>query len=94
MKICASGVLVGILSLTACGTGADSTTTAPPSVLADQTGEIRDMWDKPPLEPVEPGTYFLDPDLDPSTPCAWCTTSNRTDGRCGQVRSSSRVTDT
>jgi len=68
MKNCASGVLIGILSLTACGTGADSTTAAPPSVLADQTGEIQDMWDKPPLEPVEPGTYFLDPDLDPSTP--------------------------
>jgi hypothetical protein len=26
------------------------------------------MWDMPLLGPLEPGTYFIDPDLDPSTP--------------------------
>jgi len=28
----------------------------------------RDIWSFEPLAPIEPGTYFIDPDLDPSTP--------------------------
>lgn len=57
-----------MLALSACGTGDASSTTTPPATVADQTGEIQNMWDQPLLRPVEPGTYFIDPDLDPSTP--------------------------
>ena len=32
------------------------------------TPSIQDIWDFQPLAPIEPGTYFIDPDLDPSTP--------------------------
>jgi hypothetical protein len=28
----------------------------------------QDIWSFAPLGPIEPGTYFIDPDLDPSTP--------------------------
>jgi hypothetical protein len=42
--------------------------TSPPTTVGDQTEEIQDMMDRPHLQPVEPGTYFMDPDLDPATP--------------------------
>ena len=29
---------------------------------------IQDIWELPPFARLEPGTYFIDPDLDPSTP--------------------------
>ena len=32
------------------------------------TRTIRDIWDFQPLAPIPPGTYSIDPDLDPSTP--------------------------
>lgn len=61
MKVWKPGVMVGILTLAACGSGAAS-----PTTVVDQ--EVQDMWDLPLLQPVEPGIYFMDPDLDPSTP--------------------------
>lgn len=60
--------LLGMLTLAACGPGAVSATTASPTTVVGQSEEIQDMWAMPVLEPVEPGTYFMDPDLDPSTP--------------------------
>lgn len=35
---------------------------------ADTAPVVRDMMDSEPLGPIEPGTYFIDADLDPSTP--------------------------
>ena len=32
------------------------------------TPSIRDIWELQPFAPLEPGTYFIDPDLDPATP--------------------------
>ena len=65
------GVLVVtlIFALTACGSGAVAPTT-PPTTPGDPspTQGIQNIWDLPQLAPIEPGTYFMDPDLDPSTP--------------------------
>jgi hypothetical protein len=59
-----------ILTLTACGSGADPATTTTPTTQRDSgpTDGIRDIMELPGLGPIEPGTYFMDPDLDPSSP--------------------------
>lgn len=44
---------------------------APSSVAPSETDTapaVRDMMDFEPLGPIEPGTYFIDADTDPSTP--------------------------
>jgi hypothetical protein len=48
--------------------GTDTTTspTAPSEPTASPT--IQNIMDLPPFSPLEPGTYFIDPDADPSTP--------------------------
>jgi hypothetical protein len=49
--------------------GADTTATsptAPSEPTASHT--IQDIMELEPFAPLEPGTYFIDPDLDPSTP--------------------------
>jgi hypothetical protein len=69
------------LVLTGCSAAAPAGTTAPtraPSpalTLAPSaepspspTASAQDIWDLEPLGPIEPGTYFIDPDLDGSTP--------------------------
>lgn len=56
-----------VLALSACGLEAVPDPTAPPTTPGNQTQEVQDMWTLPLLGPVEPGTYFVDPDLDPST---------------------------
>jgi hypothetical protein len=45
-----------------------------------------------PLSPVEPGSYFIDADLDPSTSSGSCSTSPPRDGRAGSERRSSAPT--
>jgi hypothetical protein len=55
------------LALGACGPETMSSAPSTPSTV-DQDREIQDMWGQPQLEPVKPGTYFMDPDLDPTTP--------------------------
>jgi hypothetical protein len=55
-----------IFALTACGSGTVSVPTTPPTTPATQG--IQNIWDLPKLAPIEPGTYFMDPDLDLSTP--------------------------
>lgn len=47
-----------------------STTTTPPTALSEpsSTTTARDIMGIGPFRPLEPGTYFIDPDLDPSTP--------------------------
>lgn len=56
-----------ILALTACGPDAVGPSATPVTTVVDQNQEIQNMWDLPSLRPVEPGTYFIDPDFDPST---------------------------
>jgi hypothetical protein len=66
-----------MLVLGACGPDAGPTSSAPPTTAlpttlppatVEESQEMQDMWSMPLLEPIEPGTYFIDPDLDPSTP--------------------------
>ena len=81
-------IVMLMLALTACGSGAVITpTTAPPTtapttaapttapttsatVSSDPspTQGIKDIWALPPFAPLETGSYFIDPDLDTSTP--------------------------
>ena len=64
-----SAVLFG-LGACAPGTGA-ADAPAPSSVAPSETDTapaVRDIMDFEPLGPIEPGTYFVDADLDPSTP--------------------------
>lgn len=72
MKARSRGVLVGtlILALTACGSGALPAPTTPPTTSGDPgpAAGIQNIWDLPLFAPLERGTYFIDPDLDPSTP--------------------------
>ena len=62
-----------------CAVATPGGTVAPPpavtsSVTASSTPapspapSAQDIWSFEPLGPIEPGTYFVDPDLDPSTP--------------------------
>lgn len=57
-----------IIALTACGAEAVPEPTAPPTTMGDPAREIQDIWQIPPFAPLEPGPYFIDPDLDSSTP--------------------------
>jgi hypothetical protein len=61
-----------LLAVGACSSGPGATdTTAPASAAPSEpspTPTIQDIWNFEPLGPIEPGTYFIDPDLDPSTP--------------------------
>jgi hypothetical protein len=61
-----------LLTLAGCARapeGTDTTTTSP-TAPSEPTASptIQDIMELPPLSPLEPGTYFMDPDLDPSTP--------------------------
>lgn len=64
------GVLLGslIVALTACAPGADPPPATSMTTVVDQSRDVEDMWALPSLQPVEPGTYFIDPDFDQSTP--------------------------
>ncbi len=59
-----------IFALTACGSGADPAPTTPPTTQRDSspTDGIQNIMELPGLGPIDPGTYFMDPDLDPSSP--------------------------
>ena len=49
--------------------GTDTTTTSP-TAPSEPTASptIQNIMDLPDFAPLEPGTYFIDPDADPSTP--------------------------
>ena len=68
MNVRTGGVLAVMLTLIACGSGAVTDPTTPPTTLGDRTEVAQDIWEIPPLSPLEPGAYFIDPDFDPSTP--------------------------
>ncbi len=58
------------LSLGACTSGSETTGAPSPPPAAPTVLDIVGMLqgDPPPFSPLEPGTYAIDPDLDPSTP--------------------------
>ena len=62
MKKVVGGVLIACILLAAViiGAGAPSEPTASPT--------IQNIMELPDFAPLEPGTYFIDPDADPSTP--------------------------
>lgn len=68
--------LAVLVVLGACGPGQEAgdppSPTAPsPTVAGSEpspTPTIQDVMELEPFAPLEPGTYFIDPDLDPSTP--------------------------
>src|SRR5436190_15205957 len=61
-----------LAALAGCSSGAETTTlrtTAPSTTLpASPASTIQDVMKIEEFAPLEPGTYFIDPDLDPSTP--------------------------
>lgn len=64
--------LVVLLALGACAPGPETADLTIPSPMAPSdpspTPTIQDIMELAPFAPLEPGTYFIDPDLDPSTP--------------------------
>src|SRR6476619_5424528 len=62
VKKVVGGVLIACILLAAViiGAGAPSEPTASPT--------IQNIMELPDFAPLEPGTYFIDPDADPSTP--------------------------
>jgi hypothetical protein len=65
-------VLVVLLALGACAPGTEASDAPVPSPPAPSdsspTPTIRDVMEIEYLAPLEPGTYSIDPDVDPSTP--------------------------
>ena len=64
--------LAFVIALAGCARapeGTDTTTTSP-TAPSEPTASptIQDIMELPPFSPLEPGTYFMDPDVDPSTP--------------------------
>ena len=71
LTACGSGAVVVPPTLpTTTSPPTTPSTTTPTTAPGDSspTKEIRNIWDQPLLGPLETGTYFIDPDLDPSTP--------------------------
>jgi hypothetical protein len=73
--VLAAGAIMGLALLTAlaaCAPGTGTTaprTSAPPAPSEPSpTPTIQDIVELPFFAPLEPGTYFIDPDADPSTP--------------------------
>jgi hypothetical protein len=73
VRLLIAATLVSVVS--ACGSSgpgatANPTVSPPPGSepTPSPTPAARDIWSFEPLGPIEPGTYFVDPDLDPSTP--------------------------
>ena len=60
-----------LVALAGCapGTGTSAPrTSAPPAPSEPATPTVQDIMELEPFGPLEPGTYFIDPDADPSTP--------------------------
>jgi hypothetical protein len=58
-----------MFGLAACASesAATSTTLQSEAEGLSATAQARNIWDQPSLQPLQPGTYYHDPDLDPST---------------------------
>jgi hypothetical protein len=65
-------VLAALLALGACAPGPEAADPTIPSPTApgdpSPTPMVQDIMELAPFAPLEPGTYSIDPDLDPSTP--------------------------
>ena len=65
-------VLAALLALGACAPGPEAADPTIPSPTApgdpSPTPMVQDIIELAPFAPLEPGTYSIDPDLDPSTP--------------------------
>ena len=65
-------VLAALLALGACAPGPEAADPTIPSPTApgdpSPTPMVQDIMELEPFAPLEPGTYFIDPDLDPTTP--------------------------
>ncbi len=61
-----------LMALAGCGSAPErlDTTATSPTAPSEPTASptIQDIMELEPFPPLEPGTYFIDPDLDPSTP--------------------------
>jgi hypothetical protein len=81
-----------LLALGACAPGPETADLTIPSPMAPSdpspTPTIQNIMELAPFAPLEPGSYFIDPDLDSSTPSALCMRTPSRDGRCGSGRSS------
>ena len=81
-----------LVALAGCAPGTETTaprTSAPPAPSEPSpTPTVQDIMELAPFAPLEPGSYFIDPDLDSSTPSALCMRTPSRDGRCGSGRSS------
>lgn len=60
--------LAALLVLGACSSDPEAPPTSVAPSETDTAPTVLDMWDREPLSEIEPGTYFIDADLDPSTP--------------------------
>jgi hypothetical protein len=64
--------LAALIALGACVPGSEAAdpTIPSPTALGDRspTPTVQDIMELEPFAPLEPGTYFIDPDGDPSTP--------------------------
>jgi hypothetical protein len=63
---CASGSEAAEAPASSVPTPSDADTTAPSET--DPGPEVQDIMELAPFAPLQPGTYSIDPDLDPSTP--------------------------
>jgi hypothetical protein len=63
---CTSGSEAADAPASSAPTPSDADTTAPSET--DPGPEVQDIMELAPFAPLEPGTYSIDPDLDPSTP--------------------------
>lgn len=65
-------VLAALMALGACAPGPEAAAPTVPSpttpIGPSPSPAIQDIMELDPFAPLEPGTYFIDPDLDPSTP--------------------------
>ena len=62
-------MFVVMLVQAGCSPGTETTASAPPaSSESSPTATVQDIMELSPLAPLETGTYFMDPDLDSSTP--------------------------
>ncbi|HJR46503.1 MAG TPA: hypothetical protein VJ927_12960 [Actinomycetota bacterium] len=60
--------LACLLTLGACSTGPETASPSPTETTSSPAPTIRDVTEVESFAALEPGTYFTDPDLDPSTP--------------------------
>jgi hypothetical protein len=64
----AVALMVGLAGCARAPEGTDTSTSPTPPSEPTASPTIQDIMQLPNFAPLEPGTYFIDPDIDPSTP--------------------------